>query len=258
LTKRDEDGAVIQAGFMVPSGDIDFFLPWMYSNGGQFYTSDKRHCAFNAPPMREAMQFCQDLQCRDKVSFPMATDLTSDRQDFQLFLQGKVAMFVNGTWAGQIIERQAPGLRFMMTSFPQGPRGTGRGGMAWSNMVCIPMAAKKPEAAWQFIVHQAGIQDCLLRLKTMNRNAPLAALYETPKWHEAVQQHAWLRLVPHITEAAGEYPVIRFTEISAVFHPLCQGLMLNTLTPQQVLDEAEAKVSKILDRYYAQLEAAYR
>ena len=65
-------------------------------------------------------------------------------------------------------------------------------------------------------------------------------------------------MIPHITDVGGLYPVVRFTEIDAVFQPLCQGLMLNNLRPEQVLSQAQPKVDEILDRYYVQLEEAYR
>lgn len=254
MTKRDANGRVVQAGFMVPSGDLSGFLPWMYANGGQFYSNDRRDSAFNAPEMREAMQFLQDLQYRDRVSFPMATE----RQDFQLFLQGKVAMMLGGTWSGHIIEEQAPGMRFDMMSFPRGPRGSGRGGMTWTNLMCVPKGAKHPELAWEFITFYCGMDNALWKLKVIHRNSPLAAFYQTREWAGAVRAHPSLARVPHITEVGGLYPVVRFTEINAVFQPLCEGLMLNNLTPEYVIESAQANVDDVLERYYAQLEETYR
>jgi multiple sugar transport system substrate-binding protein len=254
LTKRDQQGRVVQAGFMVPAGNVSNILPWMYSNGGQFYAPDTRHAAFNSPEMIEAMQFLQDLQYKDQVSFPLATE----RQDFQLFLQGKVAMFMNGTWAGHIIEEQAPNIRFQMTSFPRGPRGAQRGGMTWTNLMCVPKGAGNPELAWEFIRYYCGMRNAKWKLKSIDRNSPLAGFYETEEWREAVAESPSLEMVPHITEVGGLYPVVRYTEIEEIFRPLSDGLMLNTLTPQDVLDKAEVKVNAVLDRYYDELQEAYR
>ena len=253
MTKRDENGRVIQAGFMVTGSDISSYLPWMYANGGRFYSEDKRLSAFYDAPLLEAMQFMQDLQYRDEVSFPIATE----RQDFQLFLQGKVAMLMGGTWSGHIIEEQAPNLRFRMMSFPKGPRGEGRGGLTWTNLMCIPKGAHNPEEAWAFIKYYCGLENALWKLKTINRNSPLAAFYETEEWKEAVLRHPSLELVPHITETGGPFPVVRYTEMESVFQPLCQGLMLNNLTPDAVLHQARDKVDELLTRYYTQLEKTY-
>lgn len=254
MTKRDENGKVVQAGFMVAGNDLSSHLPWMYANGGQFYSDDRRRSAFNAPPMREAMQFLQDLQYRDGVSFPVATE----RQDFQLFLQGKVAMLLGGTWSGHIIEEQAPDMRFGMMSFPRGPQGNARAAMTWTNLMCIPKGAEHPDLAWEFITYYCGMRNALWKLDIVDRNSPLAAFYETEEWHEAVRLHPSLELVPHITEVGGLYPVVRFTEIDAVFQPLCQGIMLNNLRPEDVLAKAQTKVDNVLERYYAQLEETYR
>ena len=176
----------------------------------------------------------------------------------QLFMQGKVAMFVGGTWSGHMIEENAPGLRFAMTSFPRGPHGTGRGGMTWTNMMCIPKGATNPELAWKFIVYYCGMQNAMWKLTAVDRNSPLKASYDTPEWREAVRAHPSLENVPEISEVGGLYPVVRFTEIDAVFQPLCQGIIHNTITPAEALAKAQVKVDDILAQYYQQLEESYR
>jgi ABC-type glycerol-3-phosphate transport system substrate-binding protein len=175
-----------------------------------------------------------------------------------LFLQGKVAMFLAGTWTGHLIEEQVPGFRFGMMSFPRGPHGQGRGGMTWTNLMCIPKGARHPELAWAFITYYCGMRNALWKLKVIDRNSPLAAFSETPEWKESIRRHPSLEYVPHITEVGGLYPVVRFTEIDALFQPLCQGLMLNNLRPEDVIPVAQEQVDDILDRYYAQLEEAYK
>ena len=254
MTKYDANGKVAVSGFLVAINDLSAILPWMYADGGSFYTPDLRRSAFDAPPMEEAMQFMQDLQYRDKVSFPIATE----RQDFQFFVQGKAAMFLGGTWFGHLIDEQVPGFRYGMMSLPRGPRGEGRGGMTWTNLMCIPKGAKNPELAWEFITYYCGMRNALWKLKMIDRNSPLTAFYDTPEWKEAVRRAPSLKLVPHITEVGGLYPVVRFTEIDALFQPLCQGLMLNHLRPKDVMEQAQMAVDDILKHYYAQLQEAYR
>ena len=254
LTKRDEHGTMIQAGYMGGGADLANSLPWMYANGGRFYSDDSRKSAFNDVPMRETLQFLQDLQWRDKVSFPV----TTERQDLQLFLQGKVALYVGGTWSGHIVEEQAPGMRFGMMAFPPGPHGNGPSGMTWTNLMCIPKGAKNPEAAWRFITYYCGMRNALWKLKAADRNSPLAGFYSTPEWQEAVHQHPSLEMVPAITSVGGLYPVVRFTEMDALFLPLSQGIILNTMRPQDALNKAQTEVDAVLDAYYSQLAEAYR
>lgn len=254
LTKRDKDGNVIQAGFIVSGFDIYAYLPWMYSNGGRFYSDDFRKTAFNDVPLLEAMHFLQDLQHRDRVSFP----ITAERQDFQLFLQGKAAMIIGGTWSANVIRDQSPQMRFGMMSFPQGPHGNGRGGMTWTNLFCIPKSAANPEQAWKFITYYCGLENAVWKLRTLNRNSPLAALYETQDWKNRVKENPFLDEIPKITEIGGLFPVVRFTEMESILQPLCQGVILNNLTPEDALSEAQKKVDAILTRYYAELERAYK
>ena len=102
------------------------------------------------------------------------------------------------------------------------------------------------------------MRNALWKLKMIDRNSPLTAFYDTPEWKEAVRRAPSLKLVPHITEVGGLYPVVRFTEIDALFQPLCQGLMLNHLRPKDVMEQAQMAVDDILKHYYAQLQEAYR
>lgn len=254
LTKRDERGKVTQAGFMVGGAELSYCLPWMYANGGRFYTDDCRASAFNDAPMREALQFLDDLQNRDNVSFP----ITSERQDLQMFVQGKVAIYFGGTWSGHIVEEQAPGMRFGMIPFPPGPHGDGPSGMVWTNLMCIPKGARNPEAAWRFIAYYCGMKNALWKLKAADRNSPLAGFYETPEWRDAVRAHPSLEMVPVITNVGGLYPVVRFTEIDSIFLPLSQGVMLQSLSPSDALNRAQTAVDAVLRDYYGQLAEAYR
>jgi len=254
LTKRDSEGNVVQAGFIVAGMDIYAYLPWMYANGGKFYSDDLRKSAFNDIPMREAMHFIQDLQHRDKVSFP----ITAERQDFQLFLQGKAAMIIGGTWSANVIGDQAPNLRFGMMSFPRGPHGKGRGGMTWTNLFCIPKTAAHPEEAWKFIVYYCGMENAIRKLKLLHRNSPLADFYESEEWKRQVQEKPFLNQIPKITEVGGLFPIVRFTEMESILQPLCQGVILNNLTPEEALDQAQREVDMLLTRYYAELEQNYR
>ena len=254
LTQRDETGKITQAGFIVGGMDIYSYLPWMYANGGRFYSDDLRKSAFNDIPLREAMHLLQDLQHHDKVSFP----ITAERQDFQLFLQGKAAMIVAGTWSGNVIRDQAPNLRFGMMSFPRGPHGKGRGGMTWTNLFCIPKKAANPEEAWKFIVYYCGMKNAIRKLEILHRNSPLAAFYDSEAWRRRVHQQPFLSEVPKITEVGGLFPVIRFTEMESIFQPLCQGVILNNLTPEEALQRAQQEVDALLERYYRELEHTYR
>jgi ABC-type glycerol-3-phosphate transport system substrate-binding protein len=130
--------------------------------------------------------------------------------------------------------------------------------MTWTNMMCIPKGARQPKLAWEFMTCYCGMENARWKLKSINRNAPLAAFYGTPEWRQAVEKHPYLVNIPQITEVGGPYPVVRFTEIDSIFRPLCEGLMLNNLTPEQVLDRAGPKIDAILREYYIQLEEAYR
>ena len=167
-------------------------------------------------------------------------------------------MFIGGTWTGRTIREQAPNMRFGIMSFPRGPRGKRRGGVTWTNMICMPKDTKHPDLAWEYITYFAGLRNALWKLDATHATSPLAEFYETPQWKQAIRKEPWFGIVPHMTEVGGLYPVVRFTEINAILDPLFQGLMLNNLSPQQVLDRGQAKVDLVLDNYYTQLEESYR
>lgn len=245
LTRRDAaSGEILQAGYLVDSAGTFFtgLLPWLYANGGSFYSEDESSAAFHHPSARETLQFFVDLLYTHQVSLPLA----ANRQDFQLFVQGKAAMMMGGTWSGYMLSGVSPNLRFGMTSFPPGPSGRGRATCTWGNMYVIPKKARHPDLAWEFIKFYCGPRNAARMLRLLQRNSPRKDFYETPEWKAAVERFPYLAEVPKICAVGGPYPMTRFNEVNDVFRPLFQGVLLRSRGPEEALGLAEEGVNQIL------------
>ncbi|MBI2195396.1 MAG: sugar ABC transporter substrate-binding protein [Planctomycetes bacterium] len=245
LTRRDpETGDIVQAGYLVDGASAYFtgLLPWIYANSGGFYNGDETAPVFRQPAVREAIEFMTDLLYTHEVSLP----LTSNRQDLQLFIQGKVGMMMAGTWSGYMLTTAARKLRFGMTSFPPGPSGVRRATCTWGNMYVIPRNARRPDLAWEFVRFYCGRENAARMLKILSRNSPRKDLYETGAWREAVRQQPYLAEIPKICALGGRYPMARFNEVNDAFRPLYQGVLLRSRSAEDALRLGEAAVLEIL------------
>ena len=99
LTERNARGAITRLGFAPNYGNAWLYLyAWM--NGGRFMTPDRRQVTLNEPPVVEALQWMTRVY--DSLGGAAAVyAFQSSAQTGQLdpFLQGKVAMKIDGYWS---------------------------------------------------------------------------------------------------------------------------------------------------------------
>ncbi len=128
LTKYDDNGNVIQAGY---SGlGFSFFLWYnmIYQQGRWFFAEDGRSVQTSTEEARKALQFIWDLYHTDKVSSPTFPGLT------QAFGTGKSAMTAIFPWLSTNLQINSPDLD-------------------WG--VCpLPTFTGEPLPAWGLIAHE--------------------------------------------------------------------------------------------------------
>ncbi len=145
LTKREGD-EVTQAGYLLADlRSIENFNSWLVGNGGAMSDESFSTPTFNDEKGLQVLEFQLALLNEHNVSFP----ISPERQDVQLFLQGKAAMVNAGTWSTTTFDDQKPeGFEYWYMIYPQGPQGAGKAGTTWSNMFVLPKATQNVEAAW--------------------------------------------------------------------------------------------------------------
>jgi len=248
LTVRDEAGRLVRAGFGMNGygASAGIFYPWLYANGGAFYDEASGRAVFDSPEGIEAARFL--LRLRDAGVVPRFSPQLDVQEQF---IAGKVAMYIDGTWSGKYIERNSGGtVRFAMTNFPPGPRGSRRTTITWANMLTISKACKHPEAAWAFVRFAAGMEGNLLRLKHLGQNSPRKDFYQRPEWRAAVQKRPYLAMVPEICRSGAKRPTYESKAVENAFGPYFEQLLLGGRPEDApaMLQQAAAHISRIYER----------
>jgi multiple sugar transport system substrate-binding protein len=123
-----------------------FWTPYLWSHGGDFFSPDRRKAALESPQALKGIQFHADLRHRHHVA-PTSAEAGSSTMS-QLFVQGRLAMIVNGRWAVPLY-RQKLNFKWDIVPFPRGPAGSivDADASGW----VISRHSRRPQQAWQLI-----------------------------------------------------------------------------------------------------------
>lgn len=141
----NKDGQIETFGVSFNTYPI-FYLPFIWSNGGKVFNKDaskfllaqKRNCTY--------VQYYADLRNKYHVA-PKASEAGNNTMA-QLFMQGKVAMYISGRWSVPRF-REDINFNWDITTFPAGTAGSivGADGSGWA----MYSKTKHPEEAWKLI-----------------------------------------------------------------------------------------------------------
>ncbi len=149
LTKKNERGDLERVGFIPNYGNSWLYL-YGWQNGGRFMSPDGLTCTLNDPRIVEALDWMTSVY--DVLGGRAVVDgfiSTFQGGILDPFLNGKVAMKVDGNWQLGNIARYKPDLNFGVVAapVPQGEPITWSGGFSYA----IPRGTQHPEISWQFI-----------------------------------------------------------------------------------------------------------
>jgi len=121
-------------------GGLSLFI---YQNGGDVLSEDKRRVVLDQPPAYEALQWIADLMNKHYVSpspqYQQAQPMT--------FTNGRIAMAIMGSWGLGGVRREAKDFKWDVAPVPQGKKKVTVG---WASGMAIPKATKIPDDAWQW------------------------------------------------------------------------------------------------------------
>jgi multiple sugar transport system substrate-binding protein len=143
----DGDGRIDQFGF----GYSTFYLfwePWVWSNGGRFFSEDHSEFTLDQDEALEGLQFYVDLRCEENVA--PTSEQAAERTAASMFAEGDAAMIVDGRWrVAPLNSNPAVDFEWDVALFPEGEAGSivDIDGSGWG----ISSTSDDPEAAWEFI-----------------------------------------------------------------------------------------------------------
>ena len=151
LTKYDAAGNLIQLGFS-PYEPGWWSWAWPYWFGGSLWDGDAR-ITLDSPENLRAFKWVQSYI--ERYGSEQMQTFRSGFGNFNspqnAFLSGKVAMVLQGPWMDTHINKFAPGLRWGAAPFPSAVPGLEKVAVAECNSICIPVGARHPKAAFEFV-----------------------------------------------------------------------------------------------------------
>lgn len=142
LTRPGADAGSQQFGCLIQFWGARLY-PWLWANGGDLLSADRKHCTINSPECRQALQFLVDLRYKYQVT--PATSAANPDQDLAMFTAGKIGMMMTGAWDIQMMH-SAPGLHWDVAPLP---KKKSRASLLGMENYAVSSTTRHPEEAWQ-------------------------------------------------------------------------------------------------------------
>jgi multiple sugar transport system substrate-binding protein len=142
--KQMTNAAEKEYGVMIVP-EIDYVLPFIFSNGGEIVTDDLKYNA-NNPEAVEAVQWVSDLLNTHKIAQPIVTGNHMVGQE--QFASGKIGMYFSGPWDISYFKDQAK-FKYGISTIPKGKKGS----ISWAagSGFGISKNSKHPDEAYKAI-----------------------------------------------------------------------------------------------------------
>ncbi|MEM0952367.1 MAG: sugar ABC transporter substrate-binding protein [Cyanobacteria bacterium P01_H01_bin.74] len=154
----DSDGKPDQFGVSFYSKPALFWLPFVWSAGGDLFSTDRKQVLLDSPKSIEGLMFYSNLRNQWHVA-PRREESGSQSMS-ELFIKGKLALLISGRWSVPVLRKKA---RFNWDVFPlpKGPSGLSRVGIDATGFA-VARQSRHPEAALKlltFLTSAAAIQE---------------------------------------------------------------------------------------------------
>jgi multiple sugar transport system substrate-binding protein len=233
-----------QVGFAIrhkghPVGITDKFLPFAHAYGARMLSPDlEKATGFaNSPEMVAALTFFGDLVLKDKVA-SLALGNPEDA-----FGQKRAAVIFRESWFFGWVQKNAPDVKFKVAALPCAKTCPGAGALfPWTNLVYKHSPNK--QVAWEFIRSISNPKDDLDQhqqggfMPVFNANLESAYAKGRPDYQSTKDMLA--QPVPPT------YFHPKSNELATAFGEAVVGVLYGKGQPKPLLDEAAAKMDRIL------------
>jgi multiple sugar transport system substrate-binding protein len=216
------------------------FYKTIRQNGGSLLSPDGTSFTLNSAANVATLQYMVD-RIRKYHVMPNREE-QADRTEEDLFVSGKLGMWLNGVWAFSAIQKRAP--ETMKWGVEVEPGNIAKATHFFANVAGVSPSAKYPEAAFallNFLASDAAVID--LRLK---------AQWELPTVSDPKLVESYISNTPPENKKAVfrslEYVVTppalkQFNELANLVTAKMEAARDGKMTPKQALDEAQAEAS---------------
>ena len=275
LTKRDSRGRLKRIGF-IPNHGNSWLYFYGWQNGGEFMSPDGKRCTLNDPKIVEALEWITHaydvMGGRREVVSGFESSFVTGETSADPFMIGKVAMKIDGDWFLNFIARYKPDLDFGVAPAPV-PEG--RPYITWSGgfSLVIPVGAKHPDEAWEFIKWMTSLDAARITAAAVKQFNEQRGIPFSVPWMNArrsINTAISEEFVPNIPKFRTAFrtfaklmPISKWLPVTPIGQELwdqhVRAMELATyhiMSPKEALDAGTRKVQEGLDKLLAD-EAAH-
>jgi ABC-type sugar transport system, periplasmic component len=249
---KDGDGTIDQYGFRF-YGRYAHIEPWVFANGGTLIDYSTHRFAPDAKAL-EAIKMLTDMVLVDK-SAPSQKDMSALKNE-QVFINGITAMWVDGGWNMDKLNKSNLPFEFGMVRVPQGPSGE-RVTFAWPDSYAIAPNTKYPAEAYEFAKYVAG-KGLSLDQFMQGKIPAYKGLTESPDFTKVPGHEADMEL---LVDMASDPMTTSYTKgwsewrgygasDSMGFNGAIDQIINGTMSFDEGLAAAQKGVDKVLSRFY--------
>ena len=233
-----------QVGFAIrhkghPVGITDKFLPFAHAYGARMLSPDlEKATGFaNSAEMVAALQFFGDLVLKDKVA-SLALGNPEDA-----FGQKRAAVIFRESWFFGWVHKNAPDVKFKVAALPCGKACPGAGALfPWTNLVY--KGSPNKQAAWEFMRFISNARDDLDQHQAAGFLPVWTANLESPYVKSRPDYQSTQEMLKQPVPPTYFHP--KSNELATAFGEAVVGVLYGKGQPKPLLDEAAAKMDKIL------------
>jgi multiple sugar transport system substrate-binding protein len=244
LSIYDAKGEPTQVGFAIrskghPVGITDKFLPFAHAFGARMLSPDldKATGYANSPEMVAALTFFGNLVLKDKVA-SLAFGNPEDA-----FGQKRAAVIFRESWFFGWVKKNAPEVNFKVYALPCGKTCPGAGALfPWTDLVFKNSPNK--QMAWEFHRFISNAKDDLDHHQVQQILPAWTANLETPYVKSRPDYQSTKEMLAQPVPPTYFHP--KSNELATAFGEAVVGVLFGKGQPKPLLDEAAAKMDRIL------------
>ena len=156
LDKKNAHGDIVRLGFL--PGWFGMYAPVF---GGGFYDWSARELTLDSPANLRCLTYL--VECRKRLGLDVVTRFESAQNAGASvewpFISGVFSITLDGQWRVEQLAKYAPGLEYRVAPIPPPAGGKRFAGSSDGNFMVVPVTAKRPDGAWEFIKFWSGLSD---------------------------------------------------------------------------------------------------
>jgi multiple sugar transport system substrate-binding protein len=251
LSRFDPSGTLTRVGFLPET--LQYYIPIF---GGNLYDRQTGRVTLNTPENLRALTYIvvtrKKLGLKRVLRFQSGLPTTSGAA--WPFISGSYSMTVDGEWRVEQLRRYAPHLEYRTIPVPPPKGGKSLASYSSVNYLIIPVGAREPDGAWEFLRFWTGLQQPERAAEffpwygwmPVLRASEAAPVYQA--WLDSVPQYRTFLKVAKSDNIMTTPPVPYQTYLMDRVTDADQRATRGTLTPEEALRRLEADVAHELAR----------